>query len=72
MITGYPINGAMASSGGGRVWKLSMVCLPNNAIGARGILVTILHCTPPQRHLYCYFCSNLIHKSVPLYKYLYR
>ena len=40
MITGYPINGAMGSLGGGRVWKLSMVCLHNNAVVARGILVT--------------------------------
>ena len=42
--TGYPIDGAMGSSGGGRVRKLSVVCLHNNAIVARGILVTILHC----------------------------
>ena len=34
----------MGSSGGGRVWKLSMVCLHNNAIVGRGILVTTLHC----------------------------
>ena len=30
-------------AGGERVWKLSMVCLHNNAIVARDILVTILH-----------------------------
>ena len=42
--TGYPIDGVMGSSGGGRVRKLSVVCLHNNAIIARGILVTVLHC----------------------------
>ena len=47
MITGYPIDGAMGSSGGGRAQKLSMVCLHNNAIVARGILGTILHCGTP-------------------------
>ena len=30
IITVYPINGAMGSSGGGRVPKLSMVCSQNN------------------------------------------
>ena len=44
IMTGYRIDGAMGSSGGGHVWKLSVVCLHNNAIVARGILVTILHC----------------------------
>ena len=48
IITGYPIDGAMGSSGGGRVWKLSVVCEHNNAIVARGILVTILHCGIPE------------------------
>ena len=50
IITGYPIDGAMGSSGGGRVRKISMVCLHNNAIVARGILqlVTILHCRTPE------------------------
>ena len=43
IITGYPIDGAMGSSGGGRVRKLSVACLHNNTIVARGILVTILH-----------------------------
>ena len=40
MITGYPIDGDMGKSVGGRVRKLSDVCLHNNAIVARGILVT--------------------------------
>ena len=40
IITGYPIDGAMERSGGGRIRKLSDVCLHNNAIVARGILVT--------------------------------
>ena len=47
IITGYPIDGAMGRSGGGRVRKLSMVCL-HNAIVARGILVTMLHCGTPE------------------------
>ena len=37
--TDYPIDGAMGRPGGGRVRKLSDVCLHNNAIVARGILV---------------------------------
>ena len=40
IITVYPIDGAMGHSGGGRVRKLSGVCLHNNATVARGILVT--------------------------------
>ena len=56
LITGYPIGGAMGSSGGGRVRMLSMVCLHKNAIVARGIpgYYTALWDTrtPPQRHLY--------------------
>ena len=44
MITGYPLDGAIGSSDGGRVRKLSMVCLHNIVIVARGILVNILHC----------------------------
>ena len=51
IITGYPIDGAMGSSGGGRFRKLSVVCLHNNGIVARGILVTILHCGTPEARL---------------------
>ena len=40
IITGYPIDGAMGSSGGWQVRKLSAVCLHNTAIVARGIQVT--------------------------------
>ena len=40
IITGYPIGGAMECSGDGRVRKLLDVCLHNNAIVARDILVT--------------------------------
>ena len=50
IITGNPIDGASGSSGGGRVQKLSVVCLHNNAIVARGILGTILHCGTPEPH----------------------
>ena len=57
IITCYPIDGAMGSSGVGRVRELSVVCLHSNAIVARGILVTILHCGTSEpclmRHLYC-------------------
>ena len=51
IITSYLIDGAMGSSGGGRVRELSVVCLHNNAIVARGILVTILHCGTPELRL---------------------
>ena len=43
ILYNYPIDGTMSSSGGWWVRKLSMVCLHNNAIVARGILVTLLH-----------------------------
>ena len=42
-ITGYHIDDDMGSSGGRQIRKLSVVCLHNNIIVARGILVTILH-----------------------------
>ena len=41
----------MGSSGGGQVWKLSMVCLHNKAIVARGNLVSILHYGIPKHRL---------------------
>ena len=44
IITGFLIDGAMGSSGVGWVQKLSVVCLHNNAIVRKYILVTILHC----------------------------
>ena len=51
IITGYQIDGIMGSSGGGRVRKLTVVCLHNNAIVARCILVTLLHCRTPEPRL---------------------
>ena len=39
--TGYPIDGAMGSSGGGRVSEVIVGLSHNNAIVARDILVTI-------------------------------
>ena len=39
-MTGYPIDGTMGRSGGGRVRMLADVYLHYNAIVARGILVT--------------------------------
>ena len=55
IITGYPIDGAMGSSGGGRLRKLSVVCLHNNAIVVRGILVNVLHCGTPEPRLSAIF-----------------
>ena len=52
IITGYLIDGAMGSSGGGWFRKLSVVCLHNNAIVARCILVTMLHCGTTERAIY--------------------
>ena len=67
MIIGYPIDGAMVSLGGGRVRKLSVVCLHNNAIVARGILVTLLHCGIPEPCL-IYTVSSV---GIPLVGWLY-
>ena len=50
IITDYPIDGAMGSSGRGRVRKLSVDCLHTSAIVSRGILVTILHYGTPEPH----------------------
>ena len=41
----------MGSSDGGWFRKVSMVCLYSNAIVARGIIVTILHCGTPEPRL---------------------
>ena len=49
--TSYPIDGALGGSGGGRVRKLSVVCLHNNAIVAGCTLVTILQCATPEPRL---------------------
>ena len=57
IITGYPIDGAMGISGGGRVRKLSVVCLHNNGIVCEwhpGYYIALWDTqTPPQCHLYC-------------------
>ena len=46
--------------GAGQVWKLSMVCLHNNAFVARGTQVTWLHCgTPELRHSAIYIVSSV-------------
>ena len=55
---GYPIDGAIGSSGGGRVRKLSVVCLHNKAIIARGILVTILYCGTPEARFSAIYIVN--------------
>ena len=64
IITGYTIDGAMGSSGGGRFRKLSMVCLHNNAIVARGILVTILHCGTPEPPLSAIYIGSSVGTSL--------
>ena len=64
ITTGYPIDGAMGSSGSGRVLELSVVCLPNNAIVARGILVTILHCGTPEPHLSAIYIVSSVGTSL--------
>ena len=64
IITSYPIDGAMGSSGGGRVQKLSLVCLHNNAIVARGVLVTILHCGTFEPHLSAIYIVSSVGTSL--------
>ena len=64
IITGYPIDGAMCSSGGGRVRKLSVICVHNNAIVARGILVTILHCGTPEPRLSAIYIVSSVGTSL--------
>ena len=50
----------MGSPGGRRAQELSVVCLHNNAIVARCILVTILHCgTPEARPSAVYIVSSV-------------
>ena len=66
IMTGYPIDGAMGSSGGGRVSKLSVVCLHNNAIVARGIMVTILHCGTPEPRLSAIYIVSSVGTSLYL------
>ena len=57
IITGYPIDGVM---GGGWVRNLSVVCLHNNAIVARGIMVAILlYGTPEPRFSAIYIVSSV-------------
>ena len=44
-----------------------MVCLYNNAIVARGILVTILHCGTPEPHLSAIYIVNSVGPSLFVY-----
>ena len=64
IITGYPIDGAMSSSVGGRVRKLSVICLHDNAIVAWGILVTILHCETPEPRLNAIYIVSSVGTSL--------
>ena len=54
----------MGSSGGGRVRKLLVVCLHNNAIVVRGILVTILHCGTPEPCLSAIYIVSAVGTSL--------
>ena len=63
---GYPIDDSMGSSGGGRVQKLSVVCLHNNAIVARGNLVTILHCGIPEPRLSAIYIVSCVGTSLEI------
>ena len=54
----------MGSSVDWWVRKLSVVCLPNNAIVAGGILVTILHCGTPEPRLSAFYTVSLVGTSL--------
>ena len=54
----------MGSSGGGLVQNLSVVCLHNNAIVARGILATILHCGTPEPRLSAIYIVSSVGTSL--------
>ena len=64
IITGHSKDGAMGSSGGGRVPKSSVVCLHNNAIVVRGILVTILHFGIPEPRLSAIYIVSSVGNSL--------
>ena len=64
IITGHPIDGAMGSSGGGRVRKLSVVCLHKKAIVARCILVTILQCRTHKSRLSAIYIVSAVGTSL--------
>ena len=59
---GYLIDGACIV----RVWKLSMVCLHNNAFVVRCILVTRLHCGTPELHLSAFYIVSSFGTSLEL------
>ena len=63
-ITGYPIDGAMGTSGGGWIRELLVVCLHNNAIVARGILFTLLYCGTPQPRLSAVYIVSSVGTSL--------
>ena len=49
-----------------QVWKLSMVCLHNNAIVVRCILVTWLHCGTPKLQLSAFYIVSSVGTSLLL------
>ena len=64
IITGYPIDGAMGSSGEWRFRELSVICLHNNATVARCILVTILHYGTPEPRLNTIYIASSVGTSL--------
>ena len=64
IITAYPIDGTTGSSGGGRVRKLSTISLHNNAIVARGIIVTIYWIVTPEPRLSAIYIVSSVGTSL--------
>ena len=58
IIHGYPIDGAMSSSGAEVIGRLFTYCY--NAFVARGILVTPLHCGTPKLHLSAFYIVSSV------------
>ena len=73
IITGYPIDGAMSSLGGSRVWKILVVCLHtrNNTIVARCILVTLLHCGTPETCIIAIYIVSSVGTSLSTFSQAY-
>ena len=63
MIPSYPIDGAIGVRAAAGFGSLLMVCLHNNAIDARCILVTRLHCGTPEARLSAIYIVNSVGTS---------
>ena len=68
IITCYPIDGSMGSSDAGWVRQLSVVCLHQNPIVARGILVNILHSRTPEPRLSAIYIVGSVGTSLEMYR----